>query len=154
MERRAGRAALCDGPRGVACLLPCPELHTAGSGFLIWRGSGAPKCQTEMCRSLASLDFHSFFEQSHSFSQCLLNTYRVPGLGPAQEHLGLPGRQAGGRPPPQTVLLSQRPERGGGTSLFLQWSGGEIRGETGSESMVETRVCGGLLDPWTLPQGR
>lgn len=74
--------------------------HTAGSGFPIWKGKGTPKCQTEMCRSLASLDFHSFFEQSHSFSQCLSNTYHVPGLGPAQEHVGLPGCQARGQPGP------------------------------------------------------
>lgn len=93
--------------QGVACLLP-RAAHTARSRFPIWRGNGAPKCQTEMPCSPASLAFHSFFPQSHSFSQCLLTTHHVPGLAP---DLGgeLTSRAVGTHPKqPRTNRTTQR----------------------------------------------
>ena len=109
--------------QGVACLLP-RAAHTARSGFPIWRGNGAPKCQTEMPCSPASLDFHSFFSQSHSFSQCLLTTHHVPGLAP-----GLDGELAIGAVGihPEQPRTNRTAQRAGGPDGSEWRAGGQRR---------------------------
>lgn len=85
---------VCDGLKGVACLLP-RAAHTAGSGFHIWRGTWAPKRQAEMCRGPASLDFHSSFQQSHSFSSVCRTPTMCQALASGARAVSRPAEPSG-----------------------------------------------------------
>lgn len=72
MERWAGRAGLCDGPRGVACLLPCPELHTQRDlVFSFGEGVGLRSARLKCAGAWPPWTFiHSLNKVIHSASVC------------------------------------------------------------------------------------